>query len=167
LRFRDPAKRLVVTTPYNQSGKTQSSNYDSTGVTNTKTAAISAITLYDQDTVINQNLPLDPSGVVYDSVTRKPVAGATVRLVFEGSGKFNPATMLISGSDTYLTDPTGAYQFFFINDPANLPPNGVYRLEVTQPAGYAATPAQQGGVAQSDSPWCSQTVAIQMVDNHQ
>ena len=30
------------------------------------------------DNVIEQSLPLDPAGVVYDSVTRLPVAGATV-----------------------------------------------------------------------------------------
>ncbi len=90
-----------------------------------------------------QNLPLDPSGVVYDSVTRQPIPGATVRLVYEGAGSFNPATNLLSGSDTVVTGANGLYQFFFINNP----PSGIYRLEVTPPAAFLPPQATQGGVS--------------------
>jgi len=72
---------------------------------------ISNITLSANDEVIEQNLPLDPSGVVYDSVTRNPVAGAVVSI--SGPPGFNAATHLVGGlaaqSQTVGSD--GFYQF--------------------------------------------------------
>jgi uncharacterized repeat protein (TIGR01451 family) len=64
--------------------------------------------------------------------------------VYEGAaGLFNPATQTLGGTDTVITGSNGLYQFFFINNP----PAGIYRLDVTQPAGYLPPQAQQGGVA--------------------
>ena len=105
-------------------------------------ASIEDVTLYSEDNVTEQNLPLDPSGVVYNSITREPVKGATVKLVFEGNGPFNPALQILSGSNTVVTGANGLFQFWFIN---NSPP-GVYRLEVTQPAGFMPPEAVRGGV---------------------
>jgi len=80
----------------------------------------------------DQNFPLDPSGVIYDSVTRQPVPGAVVTL--SGPPGFNPATDLIGGtgnvSQTVGSD--GMYKFL-LNPTA---PSGTYRLTVIQPAGY-------------------------------
>ena len=105
-------------------------------------ASIDDVTLYPEDNVTEQNLPLDPSGVVYNSITREPVKGATVKLVYEGTGAFSPALQTLGGSDTQVTGVNGFYQFWFINSP----PSGLYRLEVTQPTGYLPPEAVQGGV---------------------
>jgi uncharacterized repeat protein (TIGR01451 family) len=152
LRFRDPSGSVILGTPFNQSAVTQANN-SSTGTNQlfapvpsgsqvTATGVIQGITLYAGDNVIQQNLPLDPSGVVYDSVTRQPLGGATVRLI--GPAGFNPATQLVGGSNEYVTDAAnGIYQFLFVNNP----PSGVYTLEVTPPANYAPPIALLGGVS--------------------
>ena len=48
------------------------------------------------DNVVEQSLPLDPSGVVYDTATRQPVANATV--TFNGPPGFDPALHLLGGA---------------------------------------------------------------------
>ena len=170
VRFRDPTNKLVATTPFNQSVNANSNGTNapvvenpSTGTTNTKTGQIIDITLYDENTIVKQNLPLDPSGIVYDSVTRKPVAGATVKLIFEGTG-FDPSTMLVGGSDNLITGDDGSYKFFFVGAPS-----GVYRIEVKSPAGYANGAAVQGGVAQPGGlfnvPNCSVLIQANRVVN--
>jgi uncharacterized repeat protein (TIGR01451 family) len=151
VRFRDPLGNVIYGTPFNQTTTTQNNN-PSTG-TNSSTAAISPnqsvvvagfidhVTLYVGDNVQEQNLPLDPSGIVYDSVTRTPIPGATVKIV--GPAGFDPAIHLLSGTDTQVTPVFGLYQYLFVNNP----PSGVYTLQVTPPAGYAPPVAVQGGVA--------------------
>ena len=158
VRFRDPLGNVIYGTPFNQKLTTQNSN-PSTGtnvlITSvsqnqsiTATGYIGNVTLYAGDNVQEQNLPLDPSGIVYDSVARTPIPGATVKLV--GPAGFDPAKHLLSGTDTQITPAFGLYQFLFINvndaDPANRPPAGVYTLQVTPPGGYAPPVAVQGGV---------------------
>ncbi|WP_157119447.1 SdrD B-like domain-containing protein, partial [Azohydromonas lata] len=80
--------------------------------------------------VQNQDLPLDPGGVVYDSLDARPVAGAGVHI--DGPAGFNPAAHLLGGTATLVTGPTGEYQFFFLPSA----PAGTYKLSVTPPAGY-------------------------------
>ncbi|MBX3656794.1 MAG: DUF11 domain-containing protein [Ramlibacter sp.] len=144
----------INTTPYNQAGTT-TGGQPSTGVTATTTSAtgeavgqaITSITLYAGDNTVDQNLPLDPRGQVYDSVTRQPVAGATIRI--NGPVGFNPATHLLDlngaqPNNESTSDVNGLYQFIFINSP----PAGVYTLSVlSAPGGYSTTPAVLGGVA--------------------
>ncbi len=151
LRFRDPLGNLIYGTPFNQKLTTQNSN-PSTGTnvlvtsvspnqTVTTAGYIGNITLYAGDNVQEQNLPLDPSGVVYDSVSRQPIPGATVKLV--GPAGFDPTIHLVGGTDTQITPAIGLYQYLFVNNP----PSGVYTLQITPPAGYAPPNATQGGVA--------------------
>lgn len=80
--------------------------------------------------VLNQNLPLDPSGVVYSSITRLPVAGAVA--VLNGPPGFDPLVHLAGGQQGQVTAADGFYQFDL------LPgfPAGVYGLEITPPLGY-------------------------------
>jgi uncharacterized repeat protein (TIGR01451 family) len=85
--------------------------------------------------VIEQNLPLDPSGVVYDSSSRNPVAGAVVTI--SGPPGFDPTTMLTTGSATQTTGADGLYAFFLQNGF----PSGTYTLAVTAPAGYQPAPS--------------------------
>jgi uncharacterized repeat protein (TIGR01451 family) len=84
--------------------------------------------------VAEQSLPIDPSGVVYDSVTRQPIPGATVTLLLGGS-PVDPA-FVAGGSATVITTPSGGYAFFLL--PAA--PAGTYSLRVDA-AGYRFTSA--------------------------
>ncbi len=92
------------------------------------------ITLQAGDTLAEQSLPLDPSGVVYDAVTRKTVAGATVTL--QGPAGFDPAQHLLGGRDNLrqVTDATGVYQYLLLTGA----PAGTYRLNIEPPAPYSA-----------------------------
>jgi uncharacterized repeat protein (TIGR01451 family) len=84
---------------------------------------------------LDQNLPLDPSGVVYNSVTRNPVAGATVTLLNGGAPV--PGSCLVGGLNTQTTGATGQYQFLLLNPvPPGCPGSGTYTLQVVQPGGY-------------------------------
>ena len=63
-----------------------------------------------------QDLPVDPSGVIYDSVTGKPLAGARVTLAYDAKDTIAPAaqvpqTLLGVGQQGQLTDDTGFYRF--------------------------------------------------------
>lgn len=90
---------------------------------------ITGITLAAADEVIEQNLPLDPSGVVYDSQTRKPITGAQVTIT--GPAGFDPSKQLVGGNATETTSSDGFYQFLLQNNF----PTGLYTLTVVAP-GY-------------------------------
>ncbi len=76
------------------------------------------------------DLPLDPSGVVYDAVTRDPVPGAIVRL--EGPLGFDPSIHVLPGQQGQTTPSDGIYRFDL------LPgfPAGEYQIVVEPPTGY-------------------------------
>ena len=105
-------------------------------------------------TVLEQSLPLDPSGVVYDSIRRTPVAGAVVRI--DGPAGFDPTTQLVGGAanQSQTTDPTGFYQFLLLAGA----PAGDYTLTVTSPAGYVP------GVS-TIIPACNATLSVGAVPN--
>ena len=96
------------------------------------------VALQPGDNVIEQSLPLDPSGVVYDSATRAPIAGATVTL--NGPAGFNPAQHLLGGAanQAQVTGANGYYQFLLVGGA----PAGNYTITVTPPAGYTSPSAQ-------------------------
>jgi uncharacterized repeat protein (TIGR01451 family) len=88
-----------------------------------------------------QDLPLDPSGVVYDSNTRQPINGAQVQIfrIVGGVPTPVPAGDLVGGINTVTTGPSGVYQFI-LNAGA---PAGEYEVRVvTAPAGYATQSTQ-------------------------
>ena len=155
VRFKNPNGQIVVSTPFNQgpaavNGRTTQNGNPSLGTTTsviggntTVGGAIDNIVLYAGDNTINQNLPIDPSGIVYDAVTRQPVAGAVVTLIGP-NGNPVPGTDLVQGNSTQTTDGSGIYQF----DLLPTAPSGRYKLQITPPQGYANTPATQGGVSQ-------------------
>lgn len=93
---------------------------------------IDNITLAASTELVEQNQPIDPSGVVYDALTRLPVPGAVVRLT--GPAGFDPAMHLVGGppSLTQTTGTTGEYKFLLLPTA----PTGVYLLDVTVPTGY-------------------------------
>ena len=99
---------------------------------------ISGITLSATDDISQQNLALDPQGIVYDTVSRQPLAGVTV--VISGPTGFDPATHLVGGAavQRQVTGTDGVYQYLLQNGY----PTGVYSLAVTQaPSGYGTASA--------------------------
>ena len=92
--------------------------------------------------LVEQSLPVDPSGVVYDAVTRQPVPGSVVALAPVGTcAGYDPATQVlnaagggyrISGSSIAMTvGADGFYQFLFA---PTAPARCTFQLTVTPPA---------------------------------
>lgn len=95
--------------------------------------ALEGLSLREGDTIVGQSLPLDPNGVVYDALTRLPVAGAAVTLT--GPAGFDPTVHLLGGTANRVqtTAPDGFYQYFLLPGA----PAGTYGLSVQAPVGYA------------------------------
>ncbi|WP_394762659.1 SdrD B-like domain-containing protein [Phenylobacterium sp.] len=112
------------------------------------------ITLSPADKVVEQNLPLDPAGVVYNSVTRQPVPGAMVHIT--GPAGFDPATQLVGGlpAVTQTVGADGLYQFLLQNNF----PSGIYTLTVTAPAGFMPAPS-------TSLPPCANTLNVGLAVN--
>jgi len=89
------------------------------------------------DNALNQSLPLDPGGVIYSSITRLPIAGATIAI--SGPVGFDPASHLVGGAGniTQVTGTDGVYQYILLSGA----PAGQYTLTVTSPAGYLPFPS--------------------------
>ncbi|HKX43715.1 MAG TPA: SdrD B-like domain-containing protein [Burkholderiaceae bacterium] len=129
LRFRDPQGRLVggvwptdpVLNAPNGSFPTVPGMAPRGWIPFTATTGVS---------VLNQDLPLDPGGVVFDSLSAEPVPGAVVTL--NGPAGFDPAAHLLGGNAALTTGPDGEYQFFLLPGA----PAGLYTVAVTPPAGY-------------------------------
>lgn len=146
VRFRDPINNAIYATPVSQDPTP-----DRNGVVNN--GVIASLQLAPGTQTLNQNLPLDPTGVVYNSITRNPVAGAQVTLYTDVGGIQTPvpATCLIGGVNTQTTGATGMYQYQLINPapvvPVACPGNTIYTIGVVQPGGYLPPVAVQGGVS--------------------
>ena len=97
---------------------------------------IRGLTLTAGTTTLNQNLPLDPSGIIYNSVTRQPVAG--VQVFLDGPPGFDPAIHLLPGQQGQVTPSTGALAggYRFDINFAGGAPFGVYTLRFATPAGF-------------------------------
>ena len=148
LRFRHPATGLIWgsavaneqgITPTNGTRDNATAAVNGTNAGNPAGAilngdgTLSGMTLFAGDNIVQQSLPLDPAGVVYDSVTRNPVSGAVVTI--SGPAGFTSANV-VGGSLSQTTGADGLYQFL-LNAGA---PAGTYTLAVTNyPAGYLPT----------------------------
>lgn len=107
---------------------------------------LSSLTLQPGSNTIEQSLPLDPSGVVYDAVSRAPVTGAVVSI--SGPPGFG-SEHVIGGNLSVVTGSDGFYQFLLLPGA----PAGVYTLTVVPPGGYLPTPS---GLI----PVCSNTLQV-------
>ena len=98
---------------------------------------IADIALAVGEQVSEQNLPLDPAGVVYDALTRQPVAGAVVSIA--GPAGFVAERHLVgaAAAQAQTVGSDGMYQFLLQGDF----PSGVYTLGVRAPGGYLAAPS--------------------------
>ena len=87
------------------------------------------------------SVAIDPSGVLYDSTTRLPLAGATVTLQYNGG---NADALVVGGNATQVSNGAGQYAFFIVGGA----PAGTYSLVVSK-AGYtspsATIPPTAGG----------------------
>ena len=143
------------------------------------------VTVAAGTTVPQQSLPVDPSGVVYDSTSRQPVGGAVVELLGPG-GTPLPAACVLPGQQGQTTAGTGAtagsYRFDVLAGSSAACPGAVtaYTIRVTPPAGYGIPPsraiapsaplASQGGatyavVPQSTAPAQGQPTTYHLVIN--
>lgn len=94
------------------------------------------------ETIVDQNQPIDPSGVVYNSASGDRIAGATLTLV-GSNGAPLPAACLLPGQQNQVTGANGEYRFDIIaGAAAQCPPaKSEYRIELTQPAGFLPIPS--------------------------
>lgn len=99
---------------------------------------ISNITLSSGQHLTDQNMPINPSGVVYDALTRLVVQGAVVTIT-DGGGNPLPGACLVDPAwQGQTTGADGGYRFDIIPgaDPACPVGETRYVIEVTPPAGY-------------------------------
>ncbi len=110
----------------------------------------------------NLNLPIGPNGVVYNSLTRAPIAGATLKML-AGSAPL-PATCFDDPAQQGQITQAGGYYRFDLNfsDPA-CPSRGSYLVTVTAPTStYVAgeslviPPSSNAATAPYSVPNCSQ-----------
>ena len=127
------------------------------GVTTAVPGQITNISLKPGDEVAEQNLPLDPSGVIYDAETRTPIAGATIEILGP-SGAPVPPACLSSGQNPVTTAANGYYEFLLLNG-GGCPGSGTYRLHiVSAPARYKTT-------ASTLVPACPSTLTVAALPN--
>ncbi len=93
----------------------------------------------------NLDMPIDPDGVVYDSLLRTPVPGATLTLLNASTLAVLPAACYDANAQQVDQVSLGqGYYKFDLNfgDPACPPPGGDYLIRVTPPAsGYEPAPS--------------------------
>ena len=95
---------------------------------------IDEIEVFSGSNLLALNLPIDPNGVIYDSVARVPINGATVTLTDAGSGSALPGSCFDdSGQQGQVTVVNGYYKFNInFSDPA-CTSGGNYAIEVDPP----------------------------------
>jgi uncharacterized repeat protein (TIGR01451 family)/fimbrial isopeptide formation D2 family protein len=105
---------------------------------------ISNIAAVSGSNLQNLNLPIDPNGVVFDSVARAPIAGATVTMARAGSTAGLPSSCFDDPvQQNQVTLATGFYKFDLNYSDASCPRGGDYVIRVTPPGtGYVAGPSR-------------------------
>ena len=78
-------------------------------------------------------LLIDPAGVIYNAVTRQPISGATVKLLYNGELIKNEWLDESGGENTQITSSDGQYSFVFKADSAA---DGIYTITVSPPAAF-------------------------------
>jgi hypothetical protein len=114
---------------------------------------IDNLTLLPGETVVDQNQPIDPSGTVYNAVTRAPVAGVVVTIRDAANVPLPVACLLDPAMQNQVTGADGAYRFDILPgaDPACPVGETEYHISVVNPAGYqpgfaATLPPQPGAL---------------------
>lgn len=155
IQFRDPSSGVLWAWPVNQETAggmgvacdgpraISDSSVSACRVTENGTSQLQVVLEAGQH-LPQQSLPVDPSGLVYDAVTRDPVPGSIVTLTPVGvCNGYNPSTAILNataggyrveGNAVSMTvGNNGYYQFVF--GPA-APARCEFQLTVTPPGGY-------------------------------
>ena len=92
-----------------------------------------------QVSIAAQVLVIDPSGVIYDSVTRQPISGATVTLIGPSGSTLSNAYLdtTLGGPAVQVTGADGRYAYYI----KSTAPSGTYQFRVAAPAGYQNAPS--------------------------
>ena len=97
---------------------------------------IGDIVVISGDNLLNLNLPIDPNGVVYNSITRAPMPGATLTLVQAGSSTPVPAACFDDNAQQdQITLADGYYKFDLDFSGPGCSSGGDYVIQLTSPAG--------------------------------
>jgi uncharacterized repeat protein (TIGR01451 family) len=96
---------------------------------------ITGITVPSNSNVQNLNLPIAPNGVVYNSLTRAPIAGMTLNMLSAGSSTPLPAACFDDPAQQGQITQAGGYYRFDLNftDPA-CSSGGSFVIKVTAPS---------------------------------
>ncbi|UAB78787.1 DUF11 domain-containing protein [Erythrobacter sp. SCSIO 43205] len=107
--------------------------------TQTVYSVIPDVTVLVAATQDDVDLPIDPSGVLYDAVSRTPVAGASVTLVGENGNTLPDVCFIDPSQAVQTTGSDGEYQFDVVPGAASQCPNSetVYTIVITPPTGFA------------------------------
>ena len=100
---------------------------------------VEGLALAPNATTSDVNAPIDPSGIVYDSVDRTPIAGATLNLV-DNMGNPLPEICYVDASQAnQITGASGQYRFDVVPGAAAQCPVGEteYTIEISPPAGFS------------------------------
>ncbi|HKK04341.1 MAG TPA: isopeptide-forming domain-containing fimbrial protein [Gammaproteobacteria bacterium] len=129
-------------------GAADSSSTNSTYTFTDGLQRIGDIIVNSGDSLQNLNLPITPNGVVYDSIVRQPVAGATVSLLSASTSQpLSSACFDDPGQQNQVTLANGYYKFNLNFSQADCPSGVDYLIKVTPPSSYnsgesVAIPAQ-------------------------
>lgn len=135
IRFHEPGNHALYGMPVtNERGMTAAPGTvgpDNPGGADTRGGTLRNLTLTPAGSIAEQSLPVDPMGVVYDSVSRLPIPGATATLT--GPAGFDASTHLLGGPTNLqqVTNVDGFYQFLLLSTA----PAGTYTVQVTPPPG--------------------------------
>jgi uncharacterized repeat protein (TIGR01451 family) len=95
---------------------------------------ISDIIVMSASNLQNLNLPIDPNGIVYDSIGRSPINGATLTLIEAGSGAPLPASCFYDPAmQGQVTLADGYYKFDLNFSDLACPSGGSYLINVVPP----------------------------------
>lgn len=146
IRFREPNNGAIIGQPVPNENGAEYKN----GIVNSDNnpagassgdGSLRGLTLVAGSNIVAQSLPLDPSGIIYDAVSRQPVSGVTIQILNAGSVVENRC--LVGSNATQTTGVAGFYQFLLINPaPAGCPGDGQYRLAISSyPSGFQPQPS--------------------------
>jgi Bacterial Ig domain/SdrD B-like domain/Domain of unknown function DUF11 len=126
-------------------------------VTGTALGAIRDIAAVAGGTMVGQDLPIDPSGIIYDVVTGAPIAGVTATLTTRTGTPLPLACFVDASQQNQVTGATGFYQFDVVPGGDALCPVGEtqYEIVITLPSGLIGIPGASTVAGPLDATTCA------------